>query len=256
MASKLPCVRRLGEALAGVCYRRWATEPSSACERIKAAAQPQLYIQASEIAVNAGTARPLAFRLPRAMLVGIRASSFRRRRPNVSPHVRQRARAPSQPRPSAGGRRGSGLASGPARAHCRGQLRPRRRRASRRGRAPARARPATGQLHRPGSAAPDVHPQLLGTWLSAARRHRPEGRLATDSGLVFSADGDLVRETLWDREHFLREFAHPAPLPEPSASLAHTPRSCRCGARTTSTGSSTRCRGSPCCRPAVSPMTV
>jgi capsular polysaccharide biosynthesis protein len=41
-------------------------------------------------------------------------------------------------------------------------------------------------------------------------------RLATGSGLVFTADGDLVIETLWDHDHFVREFSRPTRLPEPT----------------------------------------
>ncbi len=40
-------------------------------------------------------------------------------------------------------------------------------------------------------------------------------RLATGSGVVISAAGELVMETLWDHDHFVREFAHPKRLPEP-----------------------------------------
>ncbi len=44
----------------------------------------------------------------------------------------------------------------------------------------------------------------------------PGGRLATESGVVFTAGGDLVMETLWDREHFEREFGRPTVLPKPT----------------------------------------
>src|ERR1700735_319584 len=37
----------------------------------------------------------------------------------------------------------------------------------------------------------------------------PHGRLATGGGVVFTADGDLVMETLWDQPHFSRDFDPP-----------------------------------------------
>lgn len=65
----------------------------------------------------------------------------------------------------------------------------------------------------------ELHPMFTRNYSEPAYPLRvvtvPEGRLATGSGVVFSAAGDLVMETLWDHEHFVREFAHPAPLPEP-----------------------------------------
>ncbi len=44
----------------------------------------------------------------------------------------------------------------------------------------------------------------------------PGGRLATSSGLVITPDGQLVMETLWDRDHYLREFPRSRPLPPPT----------------------------------------
>jgi capsular polysaccharide biosynthesis protein len=40
-------------------------------------------------------------------------------------------------------------------------------------------------------------------------------RLATGSGVVFTAADELVMETLWDHDHFVREFARPKRLPKP-----------------------------------------
>ena len=44
----------------------------------------------------------------------------------------------------------------------------------------------------------------------------PGGRLATASGLAITARGELVMETLWDHDHYLREFARPKALPPPT----------------------------------------
>jgi capsular polysaccharide biosynthesis protein len=42
-----------------------------------------------------------------------------------------------------------------------------------------------------------------------------DGRLATESGVVFTHDGRLVRETLWDDAHYHRLFDRPPALPAP-----------------------------------------
>jgi hypothetical protein len=64
-----------------------------------------------------------------------------------------------------------------------------------------------------------VHPNLAPG--DGKRMHRlrvaviPRARLATSSGAVFTADGELVLETLWDEPHRRREFDPPPVLPEP-----------------------------------------
>jgi len=67
---------------------------------------------------------------------------------------------------------------------------------------------------------PELHPMFTRSYSEPGYPLRvavvPEGRLVTDSGLVMTSDGRLVGETLWDREHFLREFPRPQPLPAPT----------------------------------------
>jgi len=67
---------------------------------------------------------------------------------------------------------------------------------------------------------PVLHPMFTRTYSEPAYPLRvatlPGARLATTSGLVFTPGGDLVMETLWDHDHFVREFARPKPLPAPT----------------------------------------
>jgi capsular polysaccharide biosynthesis protein len=66
----------------------------------------------------------------------------------------------------------------------------------------------------------DLHPMFTRTYSEAAYPLRvatvPGGRLATGSGVVITASGELVMETLWDADHLAREFPRPKPLPAPT----------------------------------------
>jgi capsular polysaccharide biosynthesis protein len=64
------------------------------------------------------------------------------------------------------------------------------------------------------------HPMFLRSYSEPSYPLRvasvPGARLATGSGVVITEADELVMETLWDHDHLIREFAHPARLPEPT----------------------------------------
>ena len=65
----------------------------------------------------------------------------------------------------------------------------------------------------------ELHPMFTRSYSEPAYPLRvatlERARLATGSGVVFTAAGELVMETLWDHDHFVREFARPKRLPKP-----------------------------------------
>jgi capsular polysaccharide biosynthesis protein len=67
---------------------------------------------------------------------------------------------------------------------------------------------------------PELHPMFTRTYTEPTYPLRvavvPEGQLVTGSGAVITAGGELVMETLWDRQHYEREFGHPMPRTAPT----------------------------------------
>jgi capsular polysaccharide biosynthesis protein len=66
----------------------------------------------------------------------------------------------------------------------------------------------------------ELHPMFTRSYPEPAYPLRvvtvPGARLATGSGVVITAAGELVMETLWDHDHYVREFARPKRLPAPT----------------------------------------
>jgi hypothetical protein len=65
----------------------------------------------------------------------------------------------------------------------------------------------------------EMHPMFTRAWSHPPPPLRvaviPGGRLATGSGVVITAQGELVLETLWDAPHLRREFGRPRRLAAP-----------------------------------------